>query len=134
MPKVAACAAAPVNDAGLSALSVAGDTSASPANEGLATSEQCPECRGLGALTCPACDGTGMWTEASESAGLYQRETARATGHCAWCDEWGEVVCPECEGAGCCAKRVSRPMVEMANRSREESKRRAGCSPMTLCF
>ena len=61
---------------------------------------ECPECRGLGIITCPACDGTGRWTEASESAGLYQREAARATGHCAWCNEWGEVTCRECESCG----------------------------------
>lgn len=30
-----------------------------------------------------------MWTEASESAGLYQREAARALDHCAWCKQWG---------------------------------------------
>jgi hypothetical protein len=61
---------------------------------------ECTECRGMGMITCPACDGTGMWTEASESAGLYQREAARRTGHCAWCNEWGEVVCSGCDGSG----------------------------------
>lgn len=66
----------------------------------LAGSEECPECRGLGAVTCPACDGTGLWNEASESAGFYQREAARATGHCAWCNEWGEIGCRKCEGSG----------------------------------
>jgi DnaJ-class molecular chaperone len=59
---------------------------------------ECPECRGLGMITCPACDGTGMWTEASETAGLYQREAARASGHCAWCNEGGEAPCPNCDG------------------------------------
>jgi hypothetical protein len=62
--------------------------------------EECPECRGLGRVTCPACEGTGLWTEASESAGLYQREAARASGHCAWCDEWGETECWNCFGTG----------------------------------
>jgi DnaJ-class molecular chaperone len=51
-------------------------------------------------ITCPACDGTGLWTEASEHAGLYQRESARASGHCAWCNEWGEVNCDACDGLG----------------------------------
>ncbi|MBZ5514236.1 MAG: hypothetical protein LAN62_05225 [Acidobacteriia bacterium] len=62
--------------------------------------DECPECRGLGRVTCPACDGTGMWTEASESAGLYQRESARASSRCAWCDEWGEATCLRCGGLG----------------------------------
>jgi hypothetical protein len=62
--------------------------------------DECPECRGLGMITCPACDGTGMWTEASESAGLYQREAARTSGHCAWCNEWGEMQCALCGGVG----------------------------------
>ncbi len=68
--------------------------------------EECPECRGLGRITCPACDGTGLWTEASESAGLYQREAARASGHCAWCDECGESLCYRCAGRGVVATRV----------------------------
>jgi len=62
--------------------------------------DECPECRGLGMINCPACDGTGMWTEASETAGLYQRESARTSGHCAWCNEWGETACPSCDGLG----------------------------------
>lgn len=62
--------------------------------------EECSECRGIGRITCAACDGTGMWTEASESAGLYQRQPARASGHCAWCDEWGETACPNCDALG----------------------------------
>jgi hypothetical protein len=62
--------------------------------------EGCPECDGWGRMTCPACEGTTMWTEASESAGCYQREVARRADHCAWCDEWGEIMCPECEGFG----------------------------------
>jgi hypothetical protein len=62
--------------------------------------EECPQCGGLGRITCPACDGTGLWTQASESAGLYQRESARASGHCAWCDEWGEVDCTACGRTG----------------------------------
>ena len=61
---------------------------------------ECSECRGLGMITCPACDGTGMWTQASELAGHYRREAARAIGHCAWCDDWGEVRCQRCEGTG----------------------------------
>ena len=61
---------------------------------------ECPECHGLGWIVCPACDGTGRWTETSESAGLYQREAARLLGRCAWCNEWGEVGCLECEGVG----------------------------------
>ena len=61
---------------------------------------ECPECRGIGIITCPGCDGTGMWTEASESAGLYQREAARTSGHCAWCNEWGEAECTVCQGVG----------------------------------
>ena len=63
---------------------------------------ECPECRGLGIITCPACDGTGRWTEASESAGLYQREAARTSGHCACCNEWGETLCEHCCGSGGC--------------------------------
>lgn len=62
--------------------------------------QECLECRGLGLITCPACDGTGLWTEASESAGLYQREAARTSGHCAWCNEWGEAECSDCLGTG----------------------------------
>jgi DnaJ-class molecular chaperone len=62
--------------------------------------QECRECRGLGVITCPACDGTGLWTEASEFAGLYQREAACASGNCAWCNEWGEIRCHECEGVG----------------------------------
>lgn len=61
---------------------------------------ECAQCRGLGRITCPACDGTGMWTEASESAGLYQREAARTSGHCAWCDESAEAACAVCCGTG----------------------------------
>jgi hypothetical protein len=76
-----------------------GDVEPSPAELSL-DFQECPECSGIGRITCPACDGTGMWTKASESAGLYQREAARASGHCAWCDEWGEVRCVHCEGLG----------------------------------
>lgn len=61
---------------------------------------ECAECRGLGAVICPACDGTGRWTEPSESAGLYRREAARSLGHCAWCNESGEASCSKCEGSG----------------------------------
>jgi hypothetical protein len=61
---------------------------------------QCPECGGLGGTVCLACDGTGLWSEASESAGLYERERARRTGHCAWCDERGEAECTLCCGKG----------------------------------
>lgn len=75
------------------------ESRASAGAAGLAFHE-CPECRGLGKITCSACDGTGLWTEASESAGLYQREAGRATDHCAWCNERGEGVCRRCEGAG----------------------------------
>jgi len=98
--EAAARAAASSNDAGLSVLNSAMDTPDLAVDEGFATSEQCPQCGGLGAITCPACDGTGLWTEASESAGLYQREAARATGHCAWCNDWGEAMCPDCSGIG----------------------------------
>ena len=73
---------------------------APPEEELFGAEEGCPECGGWCRMICPACDGTTMWTEASESAGLYQREAARRAGHCAWCDEWGEVLCPECEGMG----------------------------------
>lgn len=69
-----------------------------PEDSLLSEPEDCPACHGLGRITCQACDGTRMWTEASESAGLYQREAARRADHCAWCDEWGEIICPECEG------------------------------------
>jgi DnaJ-class molecular chaperone len=82
------------------ALRSAHENPASQPEDLLAAREECPECRGLGAVTCPACDGTGLWTEASESAGLYQRESARAAGHCAWCNEWGEVTCQACDGTG----------------------------------
>jgi len=95
--KAAASAAAFGHDVGLSAPPSVGE---SYAVEEYATSRECPECNGLGAITCPACDGTGMWTEASESAGLYQREAARASGHCAWCNDWGEAVCMDCDGTG----------------------------------
>jgi hypothetical protein len=61
---------------------------------------ECRECQGWGRTTCPACDGTGCWTVASESAGLYEREAARRLGHCAWCDEWGEAECTSCNGVG----------------------------------
>jgi DnaJ-class molecular chaperone len=67
--------------------------------------QECPECCGLGRITCPACDGTGLWTEASESAGNHQREAARASGHCAWCNEWGEAECTMCAGNGFVQKR-----------------------------
>jgi hypothetical protein len=60
--------------------------------------EPCKDCDGWGRLICPACDGTGRWSDASESAGLHQREAARSANHCAWCDEWGEIQCPQCEG------------------------------------
>src|ERR1035441_9275056 len=73
---------------------------APPEEEPYGAGDGCPKCQGGGKLICPACDGTGRWTEASESAGLYQREAARHAGHCAWCDEWGEIMCPECEGMG----------------------------------
>jgi hypothetical protein len=62
--------------------------------------DECQECGGLGAVVCPACDGTGRWTEASESAGHYQREAARKLGSCAWCNDSGEAQCQECEGTG----------------------------------
>jgi hypothetical protein len=68
---------------------------------GLPGENECSECRGLGMIICPACGGTGMWTEASELAGHDQREGARAIGHCAWCDDWGEIRCWRCEGIGC---------------------------------
>jgi hypothetical protein len=70
-----------------------------PADALFGEHHECTECHGYALLTCPACDGTGMWTEASESAGLYQREAARHAGHCAWCEE-GQVPCPECDGIG----------------------------------
>jgi hypothetical protein len=61
----------------------------------------CPECGGgLGPKYCQACDGTGLWSEASESAGLYNREWARKTGKCAWCIEGVDAVCTLCEGRG----------------------------------
>lgn len=66
----------------------------------LGAGEECPDCRGLGLITCPACDGTGRWTEASESAGLVRREAARQAGRCACCNEWGGVACPTCDGIG----------------------------------
>ena len=65
--------------------------------------EPCKECDGWGRLLCPACDGTLRWTQASEYAGLYQREAARLADRCAWCDEWGEIECPRCEGMGVAA-------------------------------
>jgi len=98
--KAPGCSAPPSHAPDLIALSSAIDAPASPAGETPATIGECPECCCLGAITCPACDGTGMWTEASESAGLYQREAARANGHCAWCDECGEAACPDCLGRG----------------------------------
>jgi hypothetical protein len=71
-----------------------------PTEELLGAREECSDCRGLGIVVCPACDGTGMWNEASESAGIHQREAARAKGHCAWCYEWGEITCQACDGTG----------------------------------
>jgi hypothetical protein len=61
---------------------------------------RCLECCGLGRTFCLACDGTGLWSEASESAGLYEREWAERTGRCAWCNEWGEAECTLCDGRG----------------------------------
>jgi DnaJ-class molecular chaperone len=95
--KAVASAAAISHHTGMSLPPSAEDGSAV---EGYATSSECSACRGLGAITCPACDGTGMWTEASESAGLHQREAARASGHCAWCNDRGEAVCMDCSGIG----------------------------------
>lgn len=66
----------------------------------LGAGQECSECHGLGFITCSACDGTGRWTEASESAGALQREAARQASRCAWCDELGEMVCSWCEGLG----------------------------------
>ncbi len=60
----------------------------------------CPVCEGPGRITCPACDGTAQWTAESDSAGLYQKLSARASGRCAWRNEWGEAECPACDGTG----------------------------------
>ena len=98
VPATAAIAAASSHVDGLPVDPQSSDAPAAQPDEDFAVDYECPECDNWGALTCPACDGTGMWTEHSESAGLYQREAARALGHCAWCNEWGEVECPECEG------------------------------------
>jgi anaerobic selenocysteine-containing dehydrogenase len=98
VPAVGAFAAASSNDAGLSILPPSSDATAAQPEEDFAIVDVCPGCGGRGGITCPACDGKGMWTEASESAGLYQREAARSTGHCAWCNDWGEAECPDCEG------------------------------------
>jgi hypothetical protein len=61
---------------------------------------QCFACGGRLSVSCWACDGTGIWNAASESAGLYQREAAQRGGYCAWCDGTGEVECRFCEGTG----------------------------------
>jgi hypothetical protein len=101
--KAAACAVASLHGAGLMSPSPVARVSAQQATERaawLGTSEGCSECRGLGLITCPACDGTGRWTKASESAGPLRRETARQAGRCAWCNEWGGVACPTCDGVG----------------------------------
>ena len=78
VPAVVALAAASSHDARLSALPSPIDDPAAQPEEELAIGDECPGCGGWGGVTCPACDGTGVWTEASESAGLYQREAARA--------------------------------------------------------
>ena len=100
VPKAVARAVALSHDAVLSVPFHAEDAPGLNAVEALAHSGDCPECRGYGRITCPACDGTALWTEASESAGLYQREAACAYGHCAWCNESGEAVCQNCLGLG----------------------------------
>jgi hypothetical protein len=61
---------------------------------------QCSGCGGFGSTVCLACDGTGLWSEASNSAGLYERRWAEMTGHCAWCNEWGRAKCALCDGRG----------------------------------
>lgn len=75
--------------------------------------QECAACNGLGRITCPACDGTMQWTEASERAGLHQREAARRVGRCAWSGEWGEKLCLECAGVGY-RSRAEREKFELA--------------------
>jgi hypothetical protein len=79
---------------------LAPDLSTDDSFDGVGAGSECLSCSGVGVVTCPACDGTGMWTEASENSGLYQREAARSLGHCAWCNEWGRVTCKTCDGTG----------------------------------
>jgi len=88
-------------------------TEATPEAAGLASStlvdpeerisqRLCPECWGhiWGKVTCHACDGTGLWTEASECAGFYHRDAARPAGLCARCFGEGEIECTRCFGTG----------------------------------
>lgn len=85
--------------------------------ESLATEESgrmpsldlCPDCQGWGRITCPACGGTGVWNEASERAGLLQREAVLTSGHCAWCNEYGEAECDRCSGSGLVLLGRTRP-------------------------
>jgi hypothetical protein len=97
VPAVVATIAASGHYHGLSAPPSHSDAPAALAEE-LAAGDECPGCGSWAAITCPAGDDSGMWTEASESAGLYQREAACALDHCAWCNEGGEVQYPACEG------------------------------------
>ena len=38
---------------------------------------RCSDCGGIGATFCPHCDGTGLWSDSSDSANLHERKWRR---------------------------------------------------------